>query len=116
MVAQNLTNFTLQEHDREVKQILLINVPGSRFSPRLAYNLYFFPEIFETRQRDMKKSEQLFIPSTFSTYPSFSKCVGNFTMIKFFMVHLASFIYSPYGKYIQVTIIFFIFFFLLSKI
>ena len=59
MVAQNLTNFTLQEHDREVKQILLINVPGSRFSPRLAYNLYFFPEIFETRQRDMKKSVSL---------------------------------------------------------
>ena len=24
---------------------------------RLAYNLYFFPDIFETRQRNMKKSK-----------------------------------------------------------
>ena len=36
---------------------------------RLAYNLYFFPEIFETRQRDMKKFPcQPSLPTLFLFY------------------------------------------------
>lgn len=36
-------------------EIQNLNFVELHVSTRLAYNLYFFPEIFETRQRDMKK-------------------------------------------------------------